>query len=79
MQLNKHIPKETKSLLQTISHLATENNIEIYVVGGFVRDLLHDKKVKDLDFVVLGDALDAQLGRHDKWTVYPQRRLAQTP
>jgi len=58
MQLNKHIPNETKSLLEKVSGLAAENNIEIYVVGGFVRDLLLDKKVKDLDFVVLGSALD---------------------
>lgn len=38
-----------------IALLADELETEIYVVGGFVRDLLLERDRKDLDFMVVGD------------------------
>jgi tRNA nucleotidyltransferase/poly(A) polymerase len=35
--------------------IADENNFEVYVVGGYVRDLLLGKEVKDVDFLVIGE------------------------
>lgn len=43
-----------------ISHaaiIAQELNLEVFVVGGFVRDLILERKNEDIDFLVVGDAL----------------------
>jgi poly(A) polymerase len=37
--------------------LAASLNVETYVVGGFVRDLLLKRDSKDLDIVVVGDGI----------------------
>ena len=44
-------------LLKTIGELADRLSVRAYVVGGFVRDLLLGKKVKDIDVVVVGDGI----------------------
>lgn len=49
---------ETKQLLNDIYKVAEESNLQIYVVGGFVRDLLLGSAGKDIDFVIVGDALN---------------------
>ena len=49
--LDKHI----LSILKNIGALAEELNYKAYVVGGFVRDLLMDKKNFDIDIVIEGD------------------------
>lgn len=45
----------SNTLFKTIGQVADENNVKVYVVGGYVRDVLLDKESKDLDFVVVGD------------------------
>lgn len=49
---------EQAEFLATIEQRATEEGIEIYLVGGVVRDLLRGGVIgeKDFDFVVVGDA-----------------------
>ncbi|MBN1970193.1 MAG: HD domain-containing protein [Candidatus Delongbacteria bacterium] len=44
-------------VIEKIAKVAEESNVEIYAVGGFVRDKLLGKKSKDIDFVVVGDGL----------------------
>ncbi|HSW56155.1 MAG TPA: CCA tRNA nucleotidyltransferase [Ignavibacteriaceae bacterium] len=44
-------------LLQTASELAAELGVEVYVVGGFIRDLILNKEVEDIDFLVVGDVM----------------------
>lgn len=44
-------------VLERLGHIADEHGLEIYAVGGFVRDKLLGKKVKDIDFTVIGDAV----------------------
>lgn len=46
-----------KELFKLIYGVAREMGAEILVVGGYVRDKILGKKVKDLDFVILGDAM----------------------
>jgi poly(A) polymerase len=41
--------------LYTISDLAEEEKVEIYIVGGFVRDLLLERPKDEIDFMVLGN------------------------
>ncbi len=47
----------TKELFGKIYQAAQNCGYEIYVVGGYVRDLQLGKNSKDIDFVVVGDAM----------------------
>ena len=47
----------TKELFNKIYTVARKCGYEIYVVGGYVRDLKLGKSSKDIDFVVVGDAM----------------------
>jgi putative nucleotidyltransferase with HDIG domain len=54
--MNK-IKRDSKKIFDTIANLADELNISVYVVGGYVRDLLLGIDGFDIDFVVVGDAI----------------------
>jgi len=41
-----------------LADIAQSNQIEAYVIGGFVRDLLLKRPSKDIDIVVLGNGID---------------------
>ena len=43
------------TILKTIGKLAEDEQIETYVIGGFVRDLLLGRDTADLDFVCVGE------------------------
>lgn len=45
-------------IFDIISGIADQNNTRVYVIGGFVRDLLLKRTSKDIDFVVLGSGID---------------------
>ena len=53
-----------KDKLKDINHIETlkseisKINIESYLVGGFVRDLIIGKKGKDIDIMTIGDPFD---------------------
>lgn len=47
-----------QSLLYTIGEIANANNIEAFVVGGYVRDKLLGKEVSDIDIVVIGSGVE---------------------
>jgi tRNA nucleotidyltransferase (CCA-adding enzyme) len=59
------LPGPLLSLLRQASELAQEMNYPLYVVGGFVRDLLLGAPTLDMDLVVEGDAIQLarRLGR----------------
>jgi poly(A) polymerase len=44
-------------VFKVVAQIAHEKNLPCFVVGGYVRDLLLDRPSKDIDFVVVGDAL----------------------
>lgn len=49
--------KSGKTILKNVFEAARKFGVEIYAVGGFVRDLYRGKEGTDIDFVVLGDAI----------------------
>jgi tRNA nucleotidyltransferase (CCA-adding enzyme) len=51
------LPGPLFDLVQRASELAQEMDYPLYVVGGFVRDLLLDEPTLDMDLVVEGDAI----------------------
>ncbi len=56
-QLSKSLPAPLLDLLVKARDTANRMNFSLYVVGGFVRDLLLGKPTLDLDLVVEGDAI----------------------
>jgi tRNA nucleotidyltransferase (CCA-adding enzyme) len=53
----KRLPREVLELIYSSRTVASKNNMHVYLVGGFVRDLLLGVKNFDLDIVVEGDGL----------------------
>ena len=51
------LPAARLALLKAISQIAHEQRAALYIVGGFVRDLLLDRPSLDFDLVVEGDAI----------------------
>ncbi|MEI6289612.1 MAG: CBS domain-containing protein, partial [Chloroflexota bacterium] len=56
-KLKKNLPAEKISLLRAVAEQADGEHLPVYIVGGFVRDLLLDLPGSDLDLVVEGDAI----------------------
>ncbi len=51
------LDKKIQRIVTAIRHSADKNKLQVYLVGGIVRDLLLKRKNFDLDIVVEGDAL----------------------
>ena len=43
-----------REIIQFVHRVGMENNQEVYLVGGFVRDLKRKQSSEDLDFVIVG-------------------------
>jgi len=56
--LTERIPKSVVEILKTIGDVADNEKINVYVVGGFVRDLIIGRENLDVDIVVEGDATE---------------------
>lgn len=48
----------THPVFKVASQIVTENNLEAYVIGGYVRDLLLERPSKDIDIVVIGNGME---------------------
>jgi len=55
--LNKNLPSKIASLLVKVGRVAEEKRFRVYLVGGFVRDLLLGVENFDIDLVVEGDGI----------------------
>ncbi len=53
--LSQHL---THPVFKVASEIVTEQGLEAYVIGGYVRDLLLERPSKDIDIVVIGSGLD---------------------
>lgn len=56
--LEYRLPKRIKDILKTAGMIADDMGINVYCVGGFVRDLLLKVKNFDVDLVVEGDGIE---------------------
>lgn len=45
-------------VFKLLANIADKNQIEAYVIGGFVRDLILERPSKDIDIVVLGNGIE---------------------
>ncbi|MFN2356585.1 MAG: CBS domain-containing protein [Desulfotignum sp.] len=55
--MEQRLDAYTLDLLKSIGRTGDELNLRLYVVGGFVRDLLLQRRVDDIDIVVEGDGI----------------------
>ncbi|MFZ1291676.1 MAG: CCA tRNA nucleotidyltransferase [Melioribacteraceae bacterium] len=55
MNFNDFLNK--KKYFTIISQLAIELNVKVYIVGGFVRDLILNRKKNEVDFLVIGNGV----------------------
>ena len=46
-------------IFNEISNYCSNNNIESYVIGGFVRDFFLNRECKDVDILIIGDGISA--------------------
>ncbi|MEO8794738.1 MAG: HD domain-containing protein [Daejeonella sp.] len=53
--MKKHLQNP---VFKKLSDLAHQTNTEIYVIGGFVRDIFLNRGSKDIDIVVIGNGID---------------------
>jgi len=56
-RLERALPPLRLALLKLVSNQAFEERMAIYIVGGFVRDLVLERPSTDFDIVVEGDAI----------------------
>lgn len=76
-RFKKMLPEKYIKIFDVVSNTAEELNTEIFIVGGFVRDLILRKKNFDFDFVVtydgikfakkLAENLNAKCVQHEKF------------
>ena len=52
--------------LKRAGKVASRNSKQLYVVGGFVRDLLMQNKPKEIDLMVVGDGIETSKGFRGK-------------
>ncbi len=45
-------------IFKVVSQIATEENLQVFVIGGFVRDIFLERERKDIDIVVVGSGMD---------------------
>jgi tRNA nucleotidyltransferase (CCA-adding enzyme) len=56
-RLESALPPARLALMKTVATLAHEQHAALYIVGGFVRDLILERPSLDFDLVVEGDAI----------------------
>ena len=56
-RLEKALPPVRMAFLKKIAEVAYQNHQPVYIVGGFVRDLILERPSLDFDIVVEGDAI----------------------
>lgn len=70
-----------KNILQVIRDVSVEENLKVFLVGGYVRDIILVKESNDIDLVVEGDALFfakkvAQKLKRKKVVTFPRFKTA---
>jgi poly(A) polymerase len=66
MNLSQHLKHP---VFKVTSQICAENQLQAFVIGGFVRDLILDRPSKDIDIVVVGNGLDLAQKCADKLRV----------
>lgn len=80
MNIKQHL---TNPVFKTIGEIADSMGREVYVVGGFVRDVFLQRHSKDYDFVTVGSGIELakkvaeHYGKYSNLSVFPNYGTAQ--
>ncbi len=66
-RLEAAMPAVKLRLLKVVAEIASEQKSALYIVGGFVRDLLLERASQDFDLVVEGDAIALARQLHERY------------
>ncbi len=55
--MESRLAPEQIAVVQRLEHLAAERDLNLFLVGGALRDMLCGHPIRDLDFAVEGNAL----------------------
>jgi tRNA nucleotidyltransferase (CCA-adding enzyme) len=66
-KLESALPKVHLALLKEVAKNAYEQKAALYIVGGFVRDLILERPSQDFDLVVEGDAISLAQGLQKRY------------
>ncbi|MGB9669237.1 MAG: CBS domain-containing protein, partial [Anaerolineales bacterium] len=66
-RLEKILPPAQIALIKVVANLASNYHYALFIVGGFVRDLLLEKPSMDFDLVVEGDAIALARALHKQY------------
>jgi tRNA nucleotidyltransferase (CCA-adding enzyme) len=66
-KLEAVLPEVRVALLKSMSEIANEQKAALYIVGGFVRDLILGRPCQDFDLVVEGDAIALARGLQERY------------
>lgn len=71
------LPQSVLDFISAVGRLSEEKKVSVYLVGGFVRDLMLKVKNFDMDFVVEGDAIlfATQLAKIFSYRILTHRRF----
>lgn len=69
MQTQNFAHKLKHPVFKIVSQIISEQGLEAYVIGGFVRDLLLERPSKDIDIVVIGNGMDLAQAAGEKLRV----------
>lgn len=61
-------------IFDIIIEAAKEKNVECYLIGGYVRDLLLNRDSKDIDFLVIGNGVD--FAEYVGKKIHPEKKIA---
>lgn len=73
----------SSKIFKAISAAADENNLETYVIGGYVRDIFLNRPSKDIDVVVVGSGIElakktaAKIGQNVRVNIFKNFGTAQ--
>ncbi len=56
--IDSQLSENRKAVICSVAQVAEKKNINIYIIGGIVRDLILHNAIKDIDIVVESDAID---------------------
>ena len=57
-ELKKLISNEIQSVIEQVSSFAESFGIDVFLIGGIVRDILLENKISDIDIAVQGNAIE---------------------
>ena len=72
---NNYAKHLTHPVFKVASQIITEQNLEAYVIGGYVRDLILGRPSKDIDIVVVGNGLDLAKACAEKLKVKNKKKV----